>query len=101
METPNKIQDFAPNVILEAEAGSDDLICAPPFYGAVCIPRSRYDVLMRAEIELDILRHAYQTTSSFSMDYIMDNIFDPALKYKPKATPRAEAGPEEIDAGAE
>ena len=35
------------------------------------------------------------------MDYIMDNIFDPALKYKPKATPRAEAGPKESAAGAE
>lgn len=101
METPNKIQDFAPNVILEAEAGTAALLCAPPCNGAVCIPRTRYDELMRAEIELDILRHAYQTTSSFRMDYIMDNIFDPALKYKPKATPRAEAGPKESAAGAE
>ena len=40
-------------------------------------------------------------TSSSSMDYIMDNIFDPALKYKPKDTPRAEAGPKESAAGAE
>ena len=83
-------------MILEAEAGTAALLCAPPCNGAVCIPRTRYDELMRAEIELDILRHAYQTTSSFSMDYIMDNIFDPALKYKPKATPGRRPGPRRV-----
>lgn len=101
MEIPNKIQDFAPNVIPEAEAGTAALLCAPPCNGAVCIPRDRYDELLRAENDLGILCCAYQTMSSFTMDYIMDTIFDPALKYKPKAAPGAEAGPEEIAAGAE
>ena len=93
MENQNRIQTLG-----EPEAMTLGPI---PCNGAVCIPRTRYDELLRAEGELAILRRAYQTTSPFSMDYIMDNIFDPALKYKPKATPGAEAGPEESAAGAE
>ena len=79
MENPNQIQ--------EMEASTGALLCAPPCNGAVCIPRTRYDELLRAESELAILRRAYQTISGFSMDYIMDTVFDPALKYKPKAAP--------------
>lgn len=54
---------------------------ALPCNETVAIPRDRYDDLIRAERELGILRSAYQTMSSFSMDYIMDAIFDPRLKY--------------------
>lgn len=93
MENPNQVQNF--------EAAEGTLLCAPPCNGAVCIPRDRYDELLRAENDLGILCCAYQTMSSFTMDYIMDTIFDPALKYKPKAAPGAEAGPEESAAGAE
>lgn len=93
MENQNRIQTLG-----EPEAMTLGPI---PCNGAVCIPRTRYDELLRAEGELAILRRAYQTTSSFGMDYIMDSIFAPALKYKPQATPGAEAGPEESAAGAE
>lgn len=88
MEKSNQVQSLEPGVLCE-------------FPDTICIPRTRYDELLRSKSELAILRRAYQTTSSFSMDYIMDNIFDPALKYKPKAAPGAEAGPEESAAGAE
>lgn len=93
MENPNKLQDLEPGMIQDAEAGTAALLCAPPCNGAVCIPRTRYDELMRAEIELGVLRRAYQTTSSFSIDYIMDNIFDPTTKYKPAPIPGTEAAP--------
>lgn len=93
MENQNRIQTLG-----EPEA----MVLGPiPCNGAVCIPRTRYDELLRAEDALGTLRRAYQTMSGFTMDYIMDIIFDPALKYKPKATPGTEAGPEESAAGAE
>lgn len=101
MENSNKLQGLEPGMIQDAEAGTAALLCAPPCNGAVCIPRTRYDELLRAENDLGALRRAYQTMRSFNMDYIMDIIFDPALKYKPKATPETEAGPEESAAGAE
>ena len=93
MDNQNRIQTLG-----EPEA----TVLGPiPCNGAVCIPRTRYDELLRAESELAILRRAYQTTDSFNMNYIMDSIFDHALKYKPKAAPRTEAGSEEGTAGAE
>lgn len=81
MENPNQMQPM--------EAGeSIHLDCAPPCNGAVCIPRTRYDELLRAESALAILRRAYQTINSFSMDHIMDMVFDSALKYKPEPIPK-------------
>lgn len=49
---------------------------------AICIPRSRYDELIRAEMEREILFHAYQHTSAYSMEPVMDAIFNPDFKYK-------------------
>lgn len=101
MEIPNKIQDFAPNVISEAEAGTAALLCAPPCNGAVCIPRTRYDELMRAEIELDILRHAYQTMDKFDIGYVLDAIFNSKFKFNPQDTAKTAAVSKESAAGAE
>lgn len=92
MENNNQMQN------IEAQEGVS-LLCAPPCNGAVCIPRARYDELIRAESELGILRRAYQTMTSFSMDYIMDIVFDPALKYKPKAAPAPTLGTEATSTG--
>jgi len=80
MENPNQIQELKASEAIRLD-------CTPPCNGAVCIPRTRYDEMLRAESELTILRRAYQTASNFSMEYIMDMVFDPALKYKPKADP--------------
>lgn len=93
MDNQNQVQPFKP---MEGA-----LLCAPLCNGAVCIPRTRYDELLRAENDLGALRRAYQTMSSFSMGDIMDIIFDSTLKYKPKDASGTEAGPEESAAGAE
>lgn len=53
----------------------------------ICIPRERYDELIRAESDLRILRRAYQTKSCYYMEYIMDAMFDPTLKYTPDPAP--------------
>lgn len=65
-----------PNLVQEAATSLCD--------GTVSLPRSRYDELICAERELGILRGAYQTMNGFTLDYIMDAIFDPKLKYKPR-----------------
>ncbi len=80
MEDPDQIQMLESGKAIKLD-------CPPPCNGAVCIPRTRYDDLLHAEIELTILRRAYQTVNSFSIGYIMDTVFDPTLKYKPKAAP--------------
>ena len=69
MDNPDQVQ------ILESGT-----ICELP--DSVCISRSRYDELIRAEMEREILFHAYQQMSSFSMEPVMDAIFDPDFKYK-------------------
>ena len=48
----------------------------------ICIPITRYDELIRAEVEREILFHAYQTTVFCDMDRIMDAIFNPKFKYR-------------------
>lgn len=48
----------------------------------ISVPRGRYDELLRAEAELGILRHAYQVMRIYSMEEVMDAIFNPAFKYK-------------------
>ena len=78
MENNNQMQNI--------EAQKDvSLLCAPPCNGTICVPLAHYDELVRAESELSILRRAYQTMGGFTVDYILDTIFDPALKYKRKA----------------
>ena len=78
------------------------LVLGPiPCNGAVCINRSRYDELVRAEMEREILFHAYQQMDSYDMEKVLDSIFNPTFKYNPKAAHRAGAVPEESAAGAE
>lgn len=48
----------------------------------VCVPRTRYDELVRAEMEREILFHVYQTMPEHTIDYIMDAIFNPKFKFK-------------------
>ena len=48
----------------------------------VCISRSRYDELIRAEMEREILFHAYRLMNSFSMEPVLDAIFNPDFKHK-------------------
>lgn len=47
MENPNQVQSLEPGVVCE-------------FPDTVCIPRTRYDELIRAEMEREILSHIYQ-----------------------------------------
>lgn len=76
MENPNQMHPAEPEVLL------DDIPCGDN----VCIPRSRYDELIRAEIEREILFHAYQQMGAFSMEPVMDAIFNPDFKYKAKGS---------------
>lgn len=47
----------------------------------VRIPLSRYDELIRAERERDVLLHAYESMDSFGLMYVMDAVFDPLFKF--------------------
>lgn len=48
----------------------------------ICIPASRYEDLIRAEMEREILFHAYQSTDLYHMEPVMDAIFNPKFKHK-------------------
>ena len=74
MENQNQVQ-----TLREPEAM---VLGSIPCNGAVCISRTRYDELVRAEMEREILFHAYQHTSVYSMEPVMDAIFNPDFKYK-------------------
>lgn len=71
MDNPNQVQNTEPG-----------MICELP--DTICISRSRYDELIRAEMQREILFHAYQQMGSFSMEPVMDAIFNPKFKYKIK-----------------
>ena len=47
----------------------------------VRIPLSRYDELIRAEKERDVLLHAYESMDSFDLAHVMDAVFDPLFKF--------------------
>lgn len=47
----------------------------------VRIPLSRYDELIRAERERDVLLHAYEGMDSFDLTHVMDAVFDPLFKF--------------------
>ncbi len=85
MENNNQIQS------LETQEGRV-LLCPSPCNGAVCISRTRYDELVRAEMEREILFHAYQLRDGFSMDPVMDAIFNPKFKYRSGADADNKAG---------
>ncbi len=48
----------------------------------VLVDKERFEELVRSDAELDVIRHAYQTCSFYSMENILDAIFNPKFKYK-------------------
>lgn len=85
MDNTNQIQTLEPGETVKLD-------CAPPCNGAVCIPRKRYDELIRAEMEREILFHAYQQMSAFSMEPVLDSIFNPKFKHQNEAGAGNKAG---------
>lgn len=78
------------------------LVLGPiPCNGAVCINRSRYDELVRAEMEREILFHAYQTMDKYDIEHVLDAVFNSKFKFNPLDTANTAAGSEECAAGAE
>ena len=78
------------------------LVLGPiPCNGAVCINRSRYDELVRAEMEREILFHADQTMDKYEIEHVLDAVFNSKFKFKPLDTANTAAGSEERAAGAE
>ena len=43
----------------------------------ITIPQERYEALLRAETERDIVRQTYQTQESYQYDYIFLALFGP------------------------
>lgn len=73
MDNPNQVQTLEPGAICELP-------------DTVCISRTRYDELIRAEMQREVLFHAYQQMTAFSMEPVMDAIFNPDFKYKAKGS---------------
>lgn len=73
MDNLNQVQTLEPGTICELP-------------DTVCISRTRYDELIRAEMQREVLFHAYQQMSAFSMEPVMDAIFNPDFKYKAKGS---------------
>jgi len=73
MDNSNQVQTLEPGAICELP-------------DTVCIPRSRYDELIRAEMEREIMFHAYQQMDLFGMEPVMNSIFNPKFKYKAKGS---------------
>ena len=81
---------------------SEELRLGPiPCNGAVCINCSRYDELLRAEMEREILFHAYQTIDEFDIGYVLDAVFNSKFKFNPQDTAKTAAVSKESAAGAE
>ncbi len=49
---------------------------------AIRITRTRYEDLIRAEAEREILFHAYQQMDRYDMEKVLDAVFNPKFKYK-------------------
>ena len=78
------------------------LVLGPiPCNGAVCINRSRYDELVRAEMEREILFHAYQTMDKYDIEHVLDAVFNAKFKFNPLDTAKTADVSEESVAGAE
>ena len=60
-----------------------------------------YDELVRAEMEREILFHAYQTMDKYDIEHVLDAVFNSKFKFKPLDTANTAAGSEECAAGAE
>lgn len=73
MDNLNQVQTLEPG-----------MICELP--DTVCVLRTRYDELLRAELEREILFHAYQQMPVYSMEPVIDAIFNPDFKCKAKGS---------------
>lgn len=82
MDNPNQMHTAEPVALL------GDIPCGDN----VCISRSRYDELIRAEMQREVLFHAYQQMSAFSMEPVLDAIFNPKFKYQHEADADNKAG---------
>ena len=82
MVTPNQREPAEPDALLS------DIPCCDN----VCIPRSRYKQLIRAEVEREILFNAYQCVEMYNIEFILDARFNPKCKYRGKEAPGGEAG---------
>jgi len=82
MENPNQMDTMEPTMLM------GDIPCGEN----VCIPRDRYDTLIRAEMEREILFHAYRLMGAFNMEPVMDVIFNPQFKHQREASAGGEAG---------
>lgn len=81
---------------------SEELRLGPiPCNGAVCINCSRYDELLRAEMEREILFHAYQTMDKYDIEHVLDAVFNAKFKFNPLDTAKTADVSEESVAGAE
>lgn len=69
MEKPNQFQNLEPGIICELP-------------DTIRIPRTRYDELIRAEMEREILFHAYQLMDKYDVENVLDAIFNPKFKYR-------------------
>lgn len=74
MGNPNQMHTAEPDILL------NDVSCCD--CDNVCIPRSRYEQLIRVEMEREILLHAYQQMGQFDLEHVMDAIFNPKFKYR-------------------
>lgn len=48
----------------------------------ICISSDRYDKLIRAEEQREILFHAYQQMDRYDMEKVLDAVFNPKFKYR-------------------
>ena len=93
MENQNQVQ-----TLREPEAM---VLGSIPCNGAVCISRTRYDELVRAEMEREILFHAYQTMDKYDIEHVLDAVFNAKFKFNPLDTAKTADVAEESVAGAE
>lgn len=49
----------------------------------ICISMSRYDEMLRAETERDILLRAYQDSPTYAVQAVADAVFGQDQKYRP------------------
>lgn len=88
MEKYNQVQNLGPG-----------MLCELP--DTIRIPRTRYDELVRAEMEREILFHAYQTMDKYDIEHVLDAVFNAKFKFNPLDTAKTADVSEESVAGAE
>lgn len=88
MEKSNQVQSLEPGVLCE-------------FPDTICIPRTRYDELVRAEMEREIMFHAYQMMDKYDIEHVLDAVFNSKFKFNPLDTAKTAAVSEESAASAE